>query len=99
MTPATLPHHAMASDLGGTMMTAAEIEAITGLTTPAHQARKLRELGWWLATVSRAGRVLLPRAHYLAVCGGAVRQQPAEQTQPHQAQPAEPAPRVRVVRR
>ena len=56
-------------------LTAAELIELTGCEMPAAQLRRLREVGFWLAWRAAGGRVVLPRAHYLAVCAGA---RPAE---------------------
>lgn len=50
----------------------AEIELLTGgLTQPRRQLTELHERGFWRARLIR-GRVILERAHYEAVCSGAL---------------------------
>lgn len=64
------------------ILTDTEVEAIAGgLTQPQRQLEELRRAGFWRARLSRAHKVILERAHYEAVCAGAV-QTPALQTQP-----------------
>lgn len=53
-----------------------EVEALAGgLTQPQRQLEELRKQGFWRVRLSRAHKVILERAHYEAVCAGAV--QPA----------------------
>lgn len=72
------------------LLTQDEIRALTGLQQPASQVERLHAMGYWLARRTPLG-VALPRAHYLAVCAGAVQQ---TQTPAH-AQAARP--RVRTM--
>ena len=66
-----------------------ELEQLTDCTLPGVQIKHLHAHGFWLAWRNvKTGRVVLPRAHFLAVCAGA---RPAE----HSAAPADPPPRVR----
>lgn len=54
------------------VLTAAEIERLTGgLTQPRRQVADLQAQGFWRARLCR-GEVILERAHYHAVCAGAV---------------------------
>ncbi len=49
-----------------------EVHSLTGCTLPAVQLKHLHRRGFWLAWRNpRSGKVVLPRAHYLAVCAGA----------------------------
>lgn len=49
-----------------------EVEALAGgLTQPRRQLEELRARGFWRARMGRDHRVILERAHYLAVCAGA----------------------------
>jgi hypothetical protein len=68
-----------------TILTASELEAITGYRRAAEQLRVLRERGYWRAYRDRLGRVVLERPHYDAVCRGQDRQ-PAQAERP-QLQP------------
>lgn len=47
-----------------------EIEEITGFAQPCKQLDALRQQGFIRAHRARDGRVILERAHYLAVCAG-----------------------------
>jgi hypothetical protein len=47
-----------------------EIEAITGYRTPSRQLQTLHARGFARAYRDRAGRVVLEREHYNAVCRG-----------------------------
>jgi hypothetical protein len=59
-----------------TLLTDTEIEEISGgYTQPQRQLEELRRAGFWRVRLSRAHKVILERAHYEAVCAGAV--QPA----------------------
>lgn len=50
-----------------------EIQALTpGLTLPRVQLRHLHKAGFWRARIGVDGRVILERAHYMAVCAGAL---------------------------
>lgn len=73
------------------LLTPTEIHALTGLHQPAAQVARLKALGYWLARRTPLG-VALPRAHYIAVCGGA---------RPPDATPAStttaPRPQVRTM--
>jgi len=54
------------------VLTAAELERLTGgLTQPRRQLTELRAQGFWRARLVR-GQVILERAHYEAVCAGAL---------------------------
>ena len=67
-------------------LTEAEIlDLAGGLTQPQRQLEELRKQGFWRARLSRAHRVILERAHYEAVCAGAV--QHALQQAHHQERP------------
>lgn len=63
-----------------------ELAALTGYQRPAEQLAELRRQGFDRARRDRLGRVILERAHYLAVCGGA-------------CEPRTPALRAPVLRR
>lgn len=47
-----------------------EIEALTGYRTPSRQLQTLHARGFSRAYRDRAGRVILERPHYDAVCRG-----------------------------
>ncbi|HSH86857.1 MAG TPA: DUF4224 domain-containing protein [Methylophilus sp.] len=47
-----------------------EIEEITGFTQPCKQLEALRQNGFIRSHRARDGRIVLERAHYLAVCNG-----------------------------
>ncbi|HET9643764.1 MAG TPA: DUF4224 domain-containing protein [Burkholderiaceae bacterium] len=47
----------------------AELVELTGYRRPADQIRELHRRGFSRAYVNRLGRVVLERAHYMAVCG------------------------------
>lgn len=51
-------------------LTAAEIEEITGFAQPCKQLETLHNQGFVRAHRTRDGRVILERAHYVAVCSG-----------------------------
>lgn len=51
-------------------LTPDELEALTGRKRPAEQLQVLLEAGYWRARRAATGRVILERAHYLAVCTG-----------------------------
>lgn len=51
-------------------LTAQEIEALTAYKRPADQLRALHAQGYWRAHRASTGRVILERAHYLAVSEG-----------------------------
>lgn len=54
-------------------LTAGElVQASGGLTTPRRQLHELQRRGFWRAKLNVSGRVDLERAHYLAVCAGAL---------------------------
>lgn len=54
-------------------LTEAEILQISGgLTQPRRQLAELRARGFWRARLGRHGKVILERAHYHAVCAGAL---------------------------
>ena len=51
-----------------------EVKALAGeLEQPQRQLEELRRQGFWRVRLSRAHRVILERAHFEAVCAGAVR--------------------------
>lgn len=55
------------------LMTEEEIRDIVGgYTQPQRQVRELHARGFWRARLSRSHEVILERAHYEAVCAGAV---------------------------
>lgn len=53
-------------------LTPAELERLTGLKLPRCQVRRLRADGFWRARLGRDGSCILERAHYEAVCRGAL---------------------------
>lgn len=54
-------------------LTPAEIQEIAGgLTQQRRQLTELHARGFWRARLGRDGQVVLERAHYLAVCAGAL---------------------------
>jgi hypothetical protein len=56
----------------GLNMSPEELEQLTDCTLPAVQLKHLHAHGFWLAWRNlKSGRVVLPRAHFLAVCAGA----------------------------
>lgn len=64
-----------------------EVKALAGdLEQPQRQLEELRRQGFWRARLSRAHRVILERAHYEAVCAGAV--QPAANQSETRERPA-----------
>lgn len=70
-------------------LTPDELHQLTDCTLPAVQLKHLHAHGFWLAWRNlKSGRVVLPRAHYLAVCAGA--------RQPEPGAPAEVQLRRRV---
>lgn len=48
------------------------VQAAGGHTQPRRQLTELLRRGFWRAKLSMRGRVDLERAHYLAVCAGAL---------------------------
>lgn len=48
------------------------VDVAGGLTQPRRQLAELRANGFWRARLGRDGRVVLERAHYQAVCAGAL---------------------------
>ena len=48
------------------------VQASGGLTTPVRQVNELKRRGFWRARLNIKGGVDLERAHYLAVCAGAL---------------------------
>ena len=55
-------------------LTPAELVVLTGgLTQPRRQVDELRRHGFWRARLGRDNQVILERAHYEAVCAGALR--------------------------
>ena len=63
-----------------------EVKALAGeLEQPQRQLEELRRQGFWRVRLSREHRVILERAHYEAVCAGAVNlatNQPGETERP-----------------
>jgi hypothetical protein len=54
-------------------LTADELATLTGgLTQPRRQVEELRSQGFWRARLARTNLVVLERAHYEAVCAGAL---------------------------
>lgn len=54
-------------------LTAGElVQASGGLTQPRRQLTELHRRGFWRAKMNVKGRIDLERAHYLAVCAGAL---------------------------
>jgi len=77
----------------GLLLTLDEVKALAGeLEQPQRQLEELRRQGFWRVRLSRAHRVILERAHYEAVCAGAV--DPATNQQGERERPA-----LRVVSR
>ena len=73
------------------ILTPAEIQSIAGgLTQPRRQLAELHARGFWRARLGRDGKVVLERAHYEAVCAGAL---PAGQ----QRADTDARPRVKLV--
>lgn len=73
-------------DPGRLLMTDDEVKALAGgLTQAQRQLEELRLQGFWRARLSRDHRVILERAHYLAVCAGAV--QPGSAATPTRERP------------
>lgn len=55
------------------LLTPLEVKLIAGgYEQPSRQLDELRAQGFWRARLSRAHDVILERAHYEAVCAGAV---------------------------
>lgn len=73
-------------------LTPAEIDQLTpGLVLPAAKLRELHRRGFWRAWVARDRSIVLERAHYDAVCAGAL---------PPGAKPADTGrPQLRPVRK
>ncbi len=65
-----------------------EVEALTGYKRPSDQLSELHRQGFARARRDRLGRVVLERAHYLAVC--AMEQQSARPRVKRQAQRPSP---------
>lgn len=58
----------------GLLLSPEEIKALAAeLEQPQRQLEELRRQGFWRVRLSRSHRVILERAHYEAVCAGAVR--------------------------
>jgi hypothetical protein len=54
-------------------LTSDEVLSLTGgLTQPRRQVEELQRQGFWRARLTRDRRVVLERAHYEAVCAGAL---------------------------
>lgn len=53
-------------------LSAAELEQLTAYRQPAAQLAELHRQGFTRARLDRLGRVVLERAHYHAVCAGAL---------------------------
>lgn len=66
------------------LLSAAEIQLVTGgYLRPGDQLRELHRQGFYRARRSRiTGRIVLERAHYAAVCAGAVTDQVALKVRP-----------------
>lgn len=62
-----------------------------GLTQPRRQLHELHERGFWRARLSRDNQVVLERAHYEAVCAGAL--------PPSAAKVDTPRPQLRPIRK
>ena len=75
------------SEAASQLLTPDEIRDLTGCEMPSAQLKRLQRAGFWLAWRAAGGRVVLPRAHYLAVCAGA---------RPQVAAAAADAPRPKV---
>ena len=54
------------------ILTFEEIQELTGYAQSAKQLAELKDRGFWRARLNAGGRVVLERAHYEAVCAGAV---------------------------
>lgn len=52
------------------LLSADELHAVTGYRQPSAQLGELRRQGFVRARRDRLGRVVLERAHYIAVCAG-----------------------------
>lgn len=52
------------------ILTAAELEVLTGYRQHAAQLAELKRQGFWRARRSVTGGVILERSHYEAVCRG-----------------------------
>lgn len=65
-------------------LTPEELQALTGYARPADQLKRLHALGFALAWRNlKSGGVVLPRAHYEAVCRGERQAQiPAQAARP-----------------
>ena len=74
-------------------LTSAEIEAITGFVAPAVQLRELRRLGFTRARKGPGGTLIVERAHFEAVCAGAIVLPPTrlEKAMDALVRPAKPA--------
>lgn len=67
------------------LLTEAEIAGVAAdLSLPRCQLRELHRQGFWRARLGRNGKVILERAHYEAVCAGAL---PPSQQVRHTSQP------------
>lgn len=49
-----------------------ELERLTGYEQPVRQLQALKDAGFWRARMNARHEVILERAHYEAVCNGAV---------------------------
>lgn len=79
------------SEPASQLLTPDEIRDLTGCVLPAVQLKHLQRRGFWLAWRNpRSGNVVLPRAHFLAVCAGARQAEPAAADAP----PARPAVQI-----
>ena len=56
-------------------LTADEIQALTGYKMAARQLVELHRAGFHRARIGMAGRVILERSHYQAVCSGQIQRE------------------------
>ena len=80
--PAAAAIHAEGASM--LLLSTTEIEELTGYKRPCDQLRELHRQGFCRGRRDRLGRVVLERAHYLAVCG--MEQQSARPRVKRQAQ-------------
>lgn len=80
--PDANPHIAMgqSAEVDSVTLTAEELTRLTGYSQPAAQLRELHRQGFHRARRNPAGRVILERPHYEAVCAG--REAPAANDTP-----------------
>jgi len=88
----------MTSELQPIILTAEEIKAITGALAPSVQLNELRRLGFTRARRGMDRGLILERAHYEAVCAGAVVLPPSRLPKAAEVllQPPRSAPSVQV---